>query len=99
MNYCIGNGQVDQLNLSKKVGALNCMHDQQAVLIGGGITLHDENDDLVMLGSHKGHSGISRNGIGTTLTAQEKERPIISEKKGGDGMKDVSTAVRRLTPL
>jgi DNA (cytosine-5)-methyltransferase 1 len=30
--YCIGNGQVDQLKLSEKVGALNCMHDQQAVL-------------------------------------------------------------------
>jgi DNA (cytosine-5)-methyltransferase 1 len=31
--YCIGNGQVDQLGLSQKVGTLNCMHDQQAVLI------------------------------------------------------------------
>lgn len=36
MNYCIGNGQLDQLKLSKKVGALNCMHDQQAILSGGG---------------------------------------------------------------
>jgi DNA (cytosine-5)-methyltransferase 1 len=31
--YCIGNVQVDQLGLSEKVGTLNCMHDQQAVLI------------------------------------------------------------------
>lgn len=31
-SYCIGNGQLDQLDLSDKVGALNCMHDQQAVL-------------------------------------------------------------------
>ena len=30
--YCIGNGQVDQLGLSEKVGTLNCMHDQQAVI-------------------------------------------------------------------
>ena len=30
--YCIGNGQVDQLGLSKKVGTLNCMHDQQAII-------------------------------------------------------------------
>ena len=30
--YCIGNGQVDQLGLSKKVGTLNCMHDQQAFI-------------------------------------------------------------------
>ena len=36
MNYCIGNGQVDQLDLSMKVGALNCMHDQQAILQNGG---------------------------------------------------------------
>lgn len=34
MNYCIGNGQLDQLRLSQLVGALNCMHDQQAI-IGG----------------------------------------------------------------
>ena len=32
---CIGNGQVDQLNMSDKVGALNCMHDQQAVITYG----------------------------------------------------------------
>ena len=32
---CIGNGQVDQLSESDKVGALNCMHDQQAVLTYG----------------------------------------------------------------
>lgn len=36
MNYCIGNGQADQLKLSMKAGALNCMHDQQAILVGGG---------------------------------------------------------------
>lgn len=29
--YCIGNGQVCQLGISEKAGALNCMHDQQAV--------------------------------------------------------------------
>lgn len=38
MTYCIGNGQVAQTNLSEKVGALNCMHDQQAI-IGGGTEL------------------------------------------------------------
>lgn len=36
MDYCIGNGQVDQLYMSKKTGALNCMHDQQAIMRGGG---------------------------------------------------------------
>lgn len=32
--WCIGNGQADQLRMSEKVGALNCMHDQQAFLMG-----------------------------------------------------------------
>lgn len=31
--YCIGNGQADQAGLHDIPGALNCMHDQQAVLI------------------------------------------------------------------
>ena len=36
MNYCIGNGQVHQLYLSPKVGALNCMCDPQKIISGGG---------------------------------------------------------------
>lgn len=35
MDYCIGNGQVHQLYLQDKVGALNCMDDPQKVLTGG----------------------------------------------------------------
>ena len=30
--FCIGNGQLHQLYLQEKVGALNCMDDQQKVL-------------------------------------------------------------------
>ena len=30
--YCIGNGQADQTDIKDVVGALNCMHDQQAVM-------------------------------------------------------------------
>lgn len=33
--WCIGNGQVDQLHMSKMVGALNCMHDQMAIMKEG----------------------------------------------------------------
>lgn len=33
---CVGNGQLHQVELTDMVGALNCMHDQQAILIGGG---------------------------------------------------------------
>ena len=35
MDYCIGNGQVNQ-DMTETVGALNCMHDQQAILKNGG---------------------------------------------------------------
>ena len=35
MEYCVGNGQLDQAKMNKKVGALNCMHDQQIILRGG----------------------------------------------------------------
>ena len=43
---CIGNGQANQLRLNELPDALNCMHDQKAVLItnhhGGGDSM-DEN--------------------------------------------------------
>lgn len=42
--FCIGNGQLDQLHLQKAVGALNCMHDQQAILLGGGGEMTSENE-------------------------------------------------------
>lgn len=35
MVWAIGNGQLDQLKMDRMVGALNCMHDQQAILNGG----------------------------------------------------------------
>ena len=34
--YCVGNGQLHQTQLSEQVGALNCMHDQQIIIGGGG---------------------------------------------------------------
>lgn len=44
MDYGIGNGQADQLSLHTLIGALNCMHDQQAILSGGGC---DDMDTIV----------------------------------------------------
>lgn len=44
-------------------------------------------EEPIMMSDRKVHSGISENGIGTTLTAQEKERPLIGQ-----------SIVRRLTP-
>lgn len=34
-SYCIGNGQMHQIQLQDQVGTLNCMHDQQMILEGG----------------------------------------------------------------
>ena len=32
---CIGNGQAEQTKIQEKVGTLNCMHDQQAIMTYG----------------------------------------------------------------
>lgn len=42
-----------------------------------------------MMSDRKGHNGITQDGTATTLTAQEKERPMIG----------TTSIVRRLTPL
>lgn len=47
--YCIGNGQVQQTYLQEQVGTLNCMHDQQAVIMRGGYQpMEDNNNDYVV---------------------------------------------------
>lgn len=44
MDLCIGNGQLHQVQLTEVVGALNCMHDQQAILRGGGGDMTPKNE-------------------------------------------------------
>lgn len=78
----IGNGQLNQISMSQQCNTLDTMHDRQAILIGG-VTVSEP----IMMSDRKGHNGISEDGTVTTLTAQEKERPIIGE-----------SIVRRLTP-
>ena len=51
---------------------------------GGG---ENEMEEPVMMSDRKGHNGVSTDGTATTLTAQEKERPMIG-----------ASVVRRLTP-
>ena len=62
---------------------------------GGCSTLNCNHEQPILLSDRKGHNGITTDGTATTLTAQEKERPMIREK-GGDAVESV---VRRLTPL
>lgn len=114
---CIGNGQTNQTS-GEIVGALNCMHDQQAIIesrflscYGGGETaqtldssyfkgtgarngmereilaIEEKSQEPVCLSDRKGHNGVSEDGTATTLTSQEKERPMIAR-----------SIVRRLTP-
>lgn len=80
----IGNGQLHQMSMSEQCNCLDNMHDKQAVLIGGGT----EVSEPVMMSDRKGHNGIAEDGTATTLTAQDKERPIVE-----------ASIVRRLTPL
>lgn len=46
--------------------------------------------EVVMMSDRKGHNGITEDGTATTLTAEEKSRPLIGES--------VTSVVRRLTP-
>lgn len=46
--WCVGNGQKNQWQLQKKVGALNCMHDQQIILKGGD-ELNDVSEDEMIV--------------------------------------------------
>ena len=57
--------------------------------------MNASHEQPVLLSDRKGHNGMTTDGTATTLTAQEKERPMISEK----GSEAVESVVRRLTPL
>lgn len=69
------------------------MHDAQAIMtIGGGG--RDMNEPVYM-SDRKGHNGITEDSTATTLTAQEKERPIIEIKE----MKDATSRNKMLQIL
>lgn len=55
------------------------------IMRGGCPTLTNNHEQPILLSDRKGHNGITEDGTATTLTAQEKERPI--------------GVVRRLTPM
>ena len=57
------------------------------IMRGGCPTLNGSHEQPIMMSDRKGHNGITDDGTATTLTAQEKERPIIGV-----------SIVRRLTP-
>ena len=55
---------------------------------GGCPTLNASHEQPILMSDRKGHNGITEDGTATTLTSQEKERPIVG-----------TSIVRRLTPL
>lgn len=81
--YGIGNGQANSIGMSLVSNTLNCLDDQQKVMLScvGGA----ETAQTLDASYYKGAG--SRNG---------KEREIIAMNEGGEAMKSV---VRRLTPL
>lgn len=48
--------------------------DATDLIVGGG----EQMNEPVMLSDRKGHNGLSEDGTAATLTAQEKERPVIA---------------------
>ena len=71
---CIGNGQTAQLSESDKVGALNCMHDQQAIISptnGGGYV-----PMVVDQGGGKSQANVSVD-LSPTLTTTHGGEPAV----------------------
>lgn len=58
------------------------------IMRGGCPTLNASHEQPIMMSDRKGHNGITEGGTATTLTAQEKDRPLVG-----------TSVVRRLTPL
>ena len=48
----------------------------------------DNHEQPILMSDRKGHNGITEDGTATTLTKQEKERPVVG-----------TSIVRRLTPM
>ena len=58
------------------------------IMRGGCPTLNASHEQPIYMSDRKGHNGVTEDGTATTLTAQEKERPLIG-----------TSVMRRLTPL
>lgn len=89
----VGNGQLSQIYMTDTAGTLNCMHDQQAVLIA--------NEPVCVF---MGGQGAKAGGIGYSETVSPTLKSVAS---GSNTVPDVSYLakklrryiVRRLTPL
>ena len=73
---CMATGQANAEIIRGGCPTLNANHEQPIV-----------ESEPVMMSDRKGHNGITEDGTATTLTAQEKDRPVVGR-----------SVVRRLTP-
>ena len=107
---CIGNGQANQ-SIDDKAGALNCMHDQQAVMVlndqGGSVMDVSHDSTATLRAQSHGHEPavmISAVDCRNLNEHQEGSGTLQSKENGGyslDYQNPVRTpsVVRRLTPL
>lgn len=90
----IGNGQACNTELHEICGTLDCMHDQKALLIGGG----DMNEvTLFEPRSQDGEPRVHGDTCPTLNTMQGGQRQPCISSRGGDEVGNY--IVRRLTPL
>ena len=91
---CIGNGQADQTRISDKVGALNCMHDQQAVMVSAvdcrNLNEHQEVSGTLQSKENGGYSLNYQNPVRTPFVVR-RLTPLECERLQGypDGWTDI----------
>lgn len=108
---CIGNGQADQLRVSEKAGALNCMHDQQAVMCfqNTGRGWWNESETGATVRTPCGGDSVKANLVSAVDCRNGTENTKVNgtlqaKNKGGSSvnLQNVcreNSTVRRLTPL
>lgn len=89
---CIGNGQADQTKLSDKVGALNCMHDQQAIMTAVDCRSCTENSRVNgTLQAKENGISLNYNNVCRVNSAVRRLTPLECERLQGfpDGWTDI----------
>ena len=106
--YTIGNGQVDQTDLHEKAGTLNCMHDQQAVMIAETCGINGDVAGTLDSSYYKGcgmRQGVERDVVavdcrnGTEDNTNGALQSMASNNINSNNVVRTRYTVRRLTPL
>ena len=89
--YTIGNGQVDQTDLHEKAGTLNCMHDQQAVMIAAVDCRNGTEDNTNGALQSMASNNINSNNVVCTRYTVRRLTPLECERLQGypDGWTDI----------